>query len=234
MKSCLIIFGVFILVVTVIAYLTHGSEVWKDIKSRKSRIVDSCVPLKNLQNVKIANGPVLCVKCPGETEYRQVKILNRTTRIGSSKSSEVVLCDEFVEPIHAIIKKEVRNNKARYEFINMSKYNPIQWFNQKKNDYEDVGYRRGVVLDSQEIFYIGESKVIVKCPVVIHTPSKTERLVLNENKARENGKNGMTEEERNDLSGSEVRTYERTRNAACDTREKVGRTRVYDFKSKAV
>lgn len=71
----------------------------------------------------------------------------------------------------------------------MSKYNPVQWFNQDINDYETIGYRRGLKLNGKEVFYIGESKIIVTCPTNNHKPSKTERLVMSagaENRSDEN------------------------------------------------
>lgn len=179
MISYLICFGLFVLIVILVLYLSHGSDIWQDMTYKKNMLLDSCVLFNQFRNVRIVNGPVLCVKCPGEMEYRKVPVVNRTIKIGSSKSSDLVLRDEFVEPIHAVIKKVVRDNDCHYELINMSKYNPVQWFNQTTNDYETIHYRHGVILDSQEVFYVGESKVIVKCPITNHKPSNTERLILN-------------------------------------------------------
>lgn len=179
MVSYLICFGLFALIVILVLYLSHGSEIWKEIKYKRNRLLDSCNAIKGFRNVRIANGPVMCVKSPGEIEYKQIPIMNRSTKIGSSRSSDVVLNDEFVEPVHAMIRKVVHENDSHYELINLSKYNPIQWFNQMTNDYEVVKYKRGVILDAQEAFYIGESKVLVKCPVAKHIPTNTERLIIN-------------------------------------------------------
>lgn len=189
MLGYLIGFGLFVLVALLVMYLSHGSGVWKDVKNKKNKALNSCGPIKNLQNVKIANGPVVCVKCPGEVEYRQIKVVTRSARIGSGNGNEIVLNDEFAEPVHAVVKKIAQDSGSYYELVNMSKYNPVQWFNQDINDYETIGYRRGLKLNSKEVFYIGESKIIVTCPTNNHKPSKTERLVMSagaENRSDEN------------------------------------------------
>ncbi len=227
--SYLICFGLFVLIVILIVYLSHGSEAWKEMKYRKNQMLDSCNAIKGLRNVRIANGPVLCVKAPGQIEYSQIPIVNRMTKIGSSRSSDVVLPDEFVEPVHAMIKKVVHDNDSHYELINLSKYNPIQWFNQMTNDYEVIGYKRGIVLENQEAFYIGESKVLVKCPVAKHKPSRTERLIVNRSSMMETADTDMDMESRMSADVTQENEYEAYPKAE-PTKRYEGRTRCYSTK----
>lgn len=176
MLSKFVVLGMVVLILILVAYLLHDSKLLKSVK--KNDLPDK---VRKINQVKILNGPMIYYKCPGDREYHQIQMTNKIIKIGRSAKNDIILDDESVEEVQASIEKKIVDNKVYYEFVDLSKYNPVEYFNQAKHIYEYVGFKRGVILDANEAFYIGETKLIVKCPHKEHKTSSSMRYILDQN-----------------------------------------------------
>ena len=180
MFNSIIVIGIVVLIGVLSWYLLHDVPAVKQFfKTSKSMADKINKAAKGPAAIKIANGPVLKVKEPGERSYNTVELTKDVVRIGSSKRCDLVLEDDAVENLHAKIEKKMKGNKVYYEFINLSKRNPAEVLNQDSQEYEYLGNRKGVVLGDSEAFYVGNTKILFKTPVRNHVPSNTDRMLIN-------------------------------------------------------
>lgn len=182
MFNTIIISLTVMLIVALCCYLVHDSAFAGLVVSSTRTVIKRAKKAgRPSKAVKIANGPVVMIKSPGDYVYSSVTLEKDSVKIGRSPKNDIVLDDATVESVHARIDKKMKGNKVYYEFINLSKRNPAENLNQKARDYEYLGYRRGKILDDSEVFYIGNTKIIFKTPVKNHMVSKTDRLLIDGN-----------------------------------------------------
>lgn len=178
MLGRLIVIIVVLFLVALSAYLIHDSLAQREKEGRASGLRKWIKDARNNLSVKNTNAPVICVKLHGDMNYKQYPMNKKEMRIGRSSGCDIVLEDETVEGNHAVVRKVIRDNKVYYELVNLARLNPAQYFNRKKSDYDYMGYKKGVVLGTDEVFYFGETKIIIKCPVQGHELTRTERMLI--------------------------------------------------------
>lgn len=193
MLGKLIVVIVVLFLIALSVYLIHDSLPVGRILSARSGLRKKVQDAKDGLGVKNTNAPVICIKPRGEQEYQNYIMTKKEVKIGRSSGSDIVLEDETVEGTHAVVRKIFKDDKVYYELVNLSRRNPVEYFNQKKGDYIYLGYKKGVVLGTNEVFYLGETKVIIKCPVQKHEITKTERMVLNSSAQDSNAQNGIVQ-----------------------------------------
>ena len=190
MFNIIIVSGIVILIVMLSCYLVHDSEMLKTLtggakeKIGKAKITTIKSPRHEF---RIANGPVVRVKGPGDVSYTPFELANDVVKIGRSSRNDISLDDDTVENTHIRIEKKMKGNNVYYELINLSKRNPAEILNQETSDFEYLGYRKGIILGDSEVFYVGNTKFIFKMPMSHHRVSKTDRLVIDK------GDTGCTE-----------------------------------------
>ena len=178
MLGKMIVVIVVLFLIALSAYLIHDSLPVRQMESLGSVFRRKVKDVRGSFDVMNTNAPVICVKPRGEMNYTKIPMTKKEMRIGRSSGCDIVLEDETVEGTHALVRKVIKENKVYYELVNLSRRNPAEYFNQKKSEYVYMGFKKGVVLDVNEIFYIGETKIIVNCPVQKHEITKTERMVI--------------------------------------------------------
>ena len=180
MFNSFIVIGIVVLIGILCWYLLHDMPAIKQTLKTSREVAGKInKATRGPAPIKIANGPVLKVKEPGDHSYNTVELTKDVVRIGSSGRCDLVLEDDAVEKLHARIEKKMKGNKVYYELINLSKRNPAEILNQDSQEYEYLGNRKGVVLGDSEAFYVGNTKIIFKRPVRNHVPTKTDRMVIN-------------------------------------------------------
>lgn len=158
-----------ILVIAVMCYLFYDCGVFGNIKKGFGKLSER---VKG-KNVELADGPVLQIRETPEAAYRKMEVNRRAFKIGSGAGNDLSLSDKTVEEFHAAIYKRLKGNQVYYELINYSKTNPVQYYNKFIKKYEYLGYRDGIDLGSREIFYVGNTKIVITEPVS-HVPTDTE------------------------------------------------------------
>lgn len=182
MAGKIVVLGVVILIVILAGYLVHDSLALKKMKETdvKTMFHEAAAD----RGPKILNGPTISYRCPGDSEYHHIQMTKKKITIGKDPSNDIVLEDDSAEGKHAFIEKKVKGNSVCYEFVNLSRYNLAEYYNQSSNIYEYLAYKQGVVLDDKEGFYIGETKLVITLPKTYHAPSKTERMIINREEMR--------------------------------------------------
>lgn len=175
MLSKVIVLVILVLIGLLVVYLFHDSPFVKQMTDQGGKLEEKFKKHTKKKSVKIADRPVIFIKEPGTTSYQQIEMNHKVVSIGSGEKCDIVLDDETVEPLHVKVNKVFQGNDICYELINYSKNNPVEYLNQLDGVYEYLGYKKGIVLDANEAFYIGETKMIIKCPPKHHFAEKTER-----------------------------------------------------------
>lgn len=176
MAGKLIILLVFFLIVALVIFLFHDSDFFESIKAFKEGAIRKIKEMRELKEVELTNEPILMIRESKDKEYYQVNVHKNEFSIGRGRKNSLVLKSKKIEEKHAIIYKRLKNNYVYYELINFSKNNPIEYFNKQKFKYEYLGYKDGVKLDDHEVFYLGDIKMRIVIPLLIHEPSKTEMI----------------------------------------------------------
>lgn len=180
MLSKLMALAIVILIVILVGYLMRDSALFTSIRGAKEKVAGKVKEGPMISpRVKITDSPVLFVKGPKDHSYQEQQMFKQKITFGSDKKNDIFLIDETVEKVHATLEKVIEDNQMYFELVNLSKKNPIEILNQEKGCYEYLGYKKGVVLEGNEVFYIGETKIIAKCPAKGHDMSKTERMIVN-------------------------------------------------------
>ena len=180
MLSKLMALAIVILIVILVGYLMRDSALWSELHRAKEKVADKVKAAPMVpQRVRITDSPVLFVKGPSDLSYHEQQMYKKKITFGSDAKNEIVLVDDTAEKVHATLEKVIKENAIYYELVNLSKRNPIEFLNQAKGAYEYLGYKKGVILEGNEVFYIGETKIIAKCPAMGHDMSKTERMIVN-------------------------------------------------------
>lgn len=178
MIGTIIIIIVVLFLFVIVAYLIHDSLPIGKVKDMKSDIHKKVEGMKHYEGAKLANAPVIYVKVNGNGDYTQYQMTKEKMAIGRSEQNDIVLEDETVEAKHAVVRRVMKDNKMFYEMINLSRRNPIQYLNKMLRDYDCLGYKKGITLENDEVFYLGETKIVIKCPMQGHEITKTERMII--------------------------------------------------------
>lgn len=174
----IIVVIVVFLIIVLVVYLMSGSGIGKKIQSSGKAVSDKIDRSKEKREIEVVNGPVLQVKNPGERKYHPVNVTKKEYKIGRGKGNDLVLDYKTVEERHAVIVKRLKGDRVFYEFINYAKTNPTEYFNKRKNAYEYLGVKDGVELDAREMFFVGDTKIIITLPQSVHMAGDTEGLQM--------------------------------------------------------
>lgn len=197
-----IVLGVIILILILVVYLMHDSELGKRM-SKKARSAGKKVKeVKNKPSVEMVNAPKIYYKYNGERKYHEVEMSEKMFDIGQGSKRKLTLNDRKVEERHAEIVKRVKGGRVYYEFINYAKINPSEYYSKSEDRYYYLGYREGIELDVREAFYLGDTKIIIDNPMNNHIVGPTERV----------GKEQGSEETRTGSSRTERFASERVSN----------------------
>lgn len=176
MSGKIIVFCVIVLILILVAYLFHDSEMMSEMKQSGKAVVKKVENAKEGRDIEITNGPIIQIKNPGEKGYHSVTVTKKEFKIGRNKNCDLTLDFKAVEDKHAIIIKRLKGDRVFFEFINYAKINPSEFFNKQKNKYEYLGYKDGVELEAREAFYVGDTKILITIPQSSHIPTDTERI----------------------------------------------------------
>ena len=177
MSEKLIVAGVVLLILIVIIYMLHDSDLVREARKMAESAANKRDEAKEKGEVEIADAPVIKIKEPGEKKYHEKKMDRRECKIGRGDKNQIVLNDKKVEETHAKIEKKLIKERICYTMTNFSKINPVELYNRTKDQYEYLGYKEEVELDEKTVFYIGDTKILIILNQKKHTPSKTEWVV---------------------------------------------------------
>ena len=171
---------VFLLCVAI--WMLSSTGLFKKIRSTKKAVGKKMDEMRKEGDVEITDPPVISYKEPGKRNYRDVVMTRKVFRIGTSAKCDLVLDDPKVERIHAEIVKKIKGGRVAYFFVNHGKVNPSNMYDCDARDYDPLLPRESVELDEEDLFYIGDTKVIVKLNENKHVPTNTERILYEEKK----------------------------------------------------
>ena len=202
MSEKLIVAGVVLLILIVIIYMLHDSDLVRGARKMAESAANKRDEAKEKGEVEIADAPVIKIKEPGEKKYHEKKMDRRECKIGRGDKNQIVLNDKKVEETHAKIEKKLIKERICYTMTNFSKINPVELYNRTKDQYEYLGYKEEVELDEKTVFYIGDTKILIILNQKKHTPSKTEWVV---NEPESSSKSQSSEEKSGMKYGSDTK-----------------------------
>lgn len=176
MLGKLIIALIVMMILLLVVYLCYGNELVQSIGEVKRSGGQKWKELKGKKPIAVVNGPRISIRRGAEKKYQTYVVENNVFTIGSAENSDLVLDSKTIEKRHAVIYKRIRHEDVFYELINYSKINPVEYYNKITDKYEFLGYKDGVELEAHEVFYIGDVKMVVVLPQIVHVPTDTERL----------------------------------------------------------
>lgn len=130
-------------------------------------------------NTKPVFAPTVYAKGPEADGFKKYPVLKDVTTVGRGNDNDVILRDPAVSEYHGEILKVRDKEGFYYIYRNLSKTNPTEYLNQEEKKYEWLDYKDEVFLGDKEGFYIGETKVIIKTPMMGHNPEKDDLSVTN-------------------------------------------------------